>query len=89
MLSTEVDWEELRQQFEYVESDSFTVIRNGNSLQWMPVFLNAATGKPFIKESGKWVSVDDVRGFERFEKIKVPTKTLYDPLRSETVTVPR
>jgi hypothetical protein len=89
MLSTEVNWQELRHQFEYVESDSFAVFRNGNSLRWVPAFLNAATGKPFVQDNGKWVAVEDVRGFERFQKIIVWKKTFYDPLRAETIEVRR
>jgi hypothetical protein len=88
MLSTEVDWESLKKEFEYVESDSFAVIRNGNSLRWVPVFLNSATHKPFIKDNG-WIPVQELYGFERFQKVKIPTKALYDPLANRVYEVPK
>jgi hypothetical protein len=90
MLSTEVDWELLKKEFEYVESDSVAVIRNdSNSIHWEPVFLNAATNEAFIKDNGKLIPVREVYGFKRFEKVKIPTKSFFEPLSGRTWEVPK
>ena len=86
--SNTVDWDGLKKEFEYIPSDSVAVIRKGNSLRWEPVFLHAATNEAFLKDNG-WTLVREVRGFERFEKVKVPTKPLYDPLTKQTYQVPK
>jgi hypothetical protein len=87
--SNPIDWEELRKDFTYIESDSVAVIRNGtNSIHWEPVYLNAATSEAFIKDNG-WVPVREARGFERFEKVKVPTQSVFEPLSGRTWEVPK
>jgi hypothetical protein len=86
--SNPIDWEVLRKEFEYVESDSVAVIRNDtNSIHWEPVYLNAAHGDAFIKDNGAWVPVHEVHGFKRFEKVKVPMKSMYDPLANRAYEV--
>jgi hypothetical protein len=100
MLSEKVNWQELKASVTYVESDSHAVIRNGrNSLQWLPVLLNAATDEPFVKMYGELVPVESLgvwnpqdwqsTGFVRYEKMKPLTRKFLDTATLETLEFPK
>lgn len=96
MFSEKVNWQDLKAKVTYVESDSLAVVRNGrNSIQWLPVLLNAATDESFVRLYGELVPVGSLpiwdprnpasRGFVRYEKVRA--KELFDTATLETVAV--
>jgi hypothetical protein len=100
MLSETVDWQHLKASVTYVESDSLAVVRNGrNSLQWLPVLLNAATEEPFVLQYGELVPVESLgvwnprgsnsTGFVRYEKVKPLTRKFLDTATLETLEFPK
>jgi len=80
-----VDWEKLKQSVTYAESDSVAVIRdpNYNLVSWLPVFLNDWSGAPHVSIDGRWEPVQDLNGFERYEKLK--TKKYFNTATLELV----
>jgi len=68
----------------YLESDSVAVIRRReNCLAWLPVFLREADDEPFVCVDKKWLAVNALPGFLRFEKLR--TKKLYDTAKDKLV----
>lgn len=84
MLSEETDWQELKSSVTYVESDSLAVIRTDyNALSWLPVYLNKQSGEPFLRTEDQWIPLNEVRNFERYQKIN--RKKLFDTSTLEVV----
>ena len=76
----------------YVASDSVAVVRHRrprdrhrDSLARIPVFLREPDLEPFVRINGEWLSVNGLRGFERFEKVRPPKRKLYDTATGEMV----
>jgi hypothetical protein len=83
-MDVAANWEELKQNVTYTESDSVAVVRTSeNALSWLPVFLNDWSGAPHISVDGRWEPVDGIAGFERYEKLK--TKKLFDTATGKLV----
>ena len=80
-----IDWSQLKQSVTFTESDSVAVIRdpNYNLVSWLPVFLNDWSGAPHVSIDGRSEPVQDLNGFERYEKLK--TKKLYNTATGELV----
>jgi len=80
-----IDWSQLKQSVTYTESDSLAVIRdpNYNLVSWLPVFLNDWSGAPHVSIDGRMEPVQDLNGFERYEKTKF--KRLYNTATGEMV----
>ena len=78
----------------YIVSDSVAVVRHRrpgdrhrDSLMWIPVFLREPDLEPFVRINGEWLSVNGLKGFERFEKVRPPKRQLYDTARNAMVEV--
>jgi hypothetical protein len=72
-----VDWQALRSAVTYGPSDSMARVRTDhNAIGWFPVFINQASGGFFVERYGHWVGIDELPGFEGFER--VPTKKIFD-----------
>jgi hypothetical protein len=80
-----IDWSNLKRAVSYTEYDSLAVLRDldYNAIEWAPVFLNEATGEPYISRDGRWWRVQDVPGFERYEKARF--KRLFDTATGQLV----
>jgi hypothetical protein len=71
------EWTKLKQSVTFTESDSVAVVRTSeNSISWLPVHLNDWSGAPYISIDGRMEPVEDLKGVERYEKLK--TKRLFD-----------
>jgi hypothetical protein len=71
VLASDFDWQKLKEAISYLESDCMARIRTDeNALGWFQVYLNEASGQAFIRRFGSWERVEDMRGFEAFERIK-------------------
>jgi hypothetical protein len=93
-MLADIDWNRLRAEVTYVESDSTAEICTAqNTIGSYPVFLNAATNDPYVRLGESFVAVDDLKqynprdprstGFIQYRL--VPRKQLYDPLQGRTV----
>ena len=93
MLSENVNWNELKSGVTYRQSDSLAVIRtDSNALSYLPVFINAASGEPHIRQENEWHLAEHLpcnsRGFPRFERYqKLGRKKLLDTSTLELVEV--
>ena len=84
MLSEQVNWNELKSSVTYTESDSLAVLRpEKNTLQFHPVYLNAATNDPFVRIESQWVPVSEIKTFERYQKLG--RKKPFDTATLETI----
>ena len=84
MLSEQVNWNELKSGITYTESDSLAVLRTErNTLQFQPVYLNAATNDPFVRIENQWVPVKGLKTFERYQRLG--RKKLFDTATLETL----
>jgi len=74
---TSTNWNELKSSVSYTESDGLAVLRHeNNTLQFHPVYLNAATNDPFVRIENEWVPVRELKTFERYQPIG--RKKLFD-----------
>jgi len=68
----------------YLESDCVAAIQGReNALAWRPVFLRESDGEPFVCVDHKWLAVNALPGFLRFEKLQ--RKKLYDTAKDKLV----
>jgi hypothetical protein len=61
----------MRAAVNFVESESIAVISAGNSLRLLPVYLRESDHEPFVNVNGEWHAVENVGGFERYERRKL------------------
>jgi hypothetical protein len=77
MIDPDFSWADLKRKASYVASDSMVRFRTAdNTLAWLPVYLNEASGTCYVRRYGNWRAVDSIEGFEGYERIK--TKMLLD-----------
>lgn len=95
-MLADIDWQQLKDEVTYAESDSLAEIRTTYNTIWnLPVYINAATNDPYVRIDGQWTPISEFgiydpanfpfRGFVRY--IKIPLKKCFDPLRGCMVEV--
>ena len=82
--TTNINWNEIKKAVTYLETESLAVLRpDRNVLQYLPVYLNDATNDPFVRIEDQWVPVNELRTFERYQKLG--HKRLFDTATLEVL----
>lgn len=68
----------------YIEPDCLAILRDGNTVSFVPVYLDA-DDIPFVKINNAWRPVSELENFERYEKRS--KRKLYDTARNRMVEV--
>src|SRR5580692_6824368 len=63
----------------YVESDCFAVLNQRNTILLMPVLIERASGQCFILSDEKYLKVESLPGFQRYQRKNAPQPQAPEP----------